>query len=189
MNLILSYCTNQPDLYGMVHEANQSAALSRLCIEEYEAPLTDIEWHNQLDHFGLNKDNPNLADNKAYIGASLYKYLLEDYDMNWYREDRIMENDPDQLELIQPLRQESAQLPDKFMQALEFRDSNQTEYHTYAPMKCLEERKSRREKNPIPYVTYGCADINKAWQAYVKENRGQTCNNNYTEKAVHAALA
>ena len=36
---------------------------------------------------------------------------------------------------------------------------------------------------------YSCPAINKAWQSYVKENRGTSKNNNYTEKAVHAALA
>ena len=73
INIILSYCTNQTDLYGMVHEPDHSAVLSRLCIEEYDTPLTDDEWHDKLEYFGLNKDNPKLADNKAYIGASLYK--------------------------------------------------------------------------------------------------------------------
>lgn len=189
INIILSYCTNQPDLYGMVHESNQSAVLSRLCIEEYDSPLTDVEWHNQLEHFGLNKDNPNLADNKAYIGASLYKYLMEDYDLSWYREGRIMENDPDQLALIQRLRKESAQLPDKFVQALEFMDDDQTQFNSYAPMKCLKEWRDRRQKNAAPYVMYSCPMINKAWAEYVKENRGTSKNNNYTEKAVHAALA
>ena len=188
INLLLSYCTNQSDLYGMVHEGNDSAVLSRLCIEEYYAPLSDKEWHEKLLYFGLNKDNPKLADNKAYIGASLYKYLMEEYDLSWYNEGRVMENDPEQRELIQRLRKESPQLPDKFVEALKFMDPGQKAYDYCAPLKCLREWSDRRQKNPEVYIMYSCPMINKSWQSYLKENRGLS-KSQYTEKAVHAALA
>lgn len=124
---IVSMNTNSTDLYGMIRA--DSATIQRMVVLHFKpAPFQDDEnsnylyWSRFLKRVGLNKTDPQSAQNKNIFAYSLYRYLREEYvnpfcpDLEKWNPDRY--SGEDKYKIIADLHDQSKTAPNRFVKGL-----------------------------------------------------------------------